>query len=352
MADNLDFEQTFALGKRALGYIKYNSTPAIPRNYELWYTYALGFNQHLLKAIQEILDERGRVSHEDAERLYKMYISPERLSEQAENVSLEVSDEIKEIIGLLKDSAKNSGQYGEKLEDIGGELDGVTTATALKTIVNKLATETAQMAANSRQLESQLEESQRQITELSANLETIRKEAVTDQLTGIPNRKHFDERLDKEMAKAEENGTPLCLILTDIDHFKKFNDTYGHQTGDQVLKLVANTLKSNIKGRDLTARYGGEEFAIILSDTEMDDAMTVADQLRVAVMKKELIKKSTNKSLGNVTLSLGISQYRPGDTAETLIHRSDAALYAAKGAGRNTVKNDQDPDVNMSINAA
>ena len=134
-----------------------------------------------------------------------------------------------------------------------------------------------------------------------------------------------------------ELGTSFCLMLLDIDHFKRFNDTWGHQTGDQVLRLVAMTLKSNIKGKDLAARYGGEEFAAILPETDLEGAVIVADNIRKAVQAKELLKRSTNEKLGRITASFGVAMYKPGDSPSSLIERADRCLYAAKHAGRNRV---------------
>ena len=127
------------------------------------------------------------------------------------------------------------------------------------------------------------------------------------------------------------------LMLVDIDHFKRFNDTWGHQTGDQVLRLVAMTLKSNLKGKDMAARYGGEEFAAILPATDLEGAVIVADNIRKAVQAKELLKRSTNEKLGRITASFGVAAYHPGDTPSSLIDRADRCLYAAKHAGRNRV---------------
>ena len=144
------------------------------------------------------------------------------------------------------------------------------------------------------------------------------------------------------MADAGKGNSPLCLMLLDIDHFKNFNDTYGHQTGDQVLRLVAMTLKSNIKGKDLAARYGGEEFVAILPETDLEGAIIVADNIRKAIQAKELLKRSTNEKLGRITASFGVAVFRPADTASTLIERADRCLYAAKHAGRNRVVSEID----------
>ncbi len=164
------------------------------------------------------------------------------------------------------------------------------------------------MEKNSRDLESKLEDSKNQIASLKDRLDEVRSESRTDALTGIPNRKYFDEKFAAETANASETQEELCLVVADIDHFKKFNDNHGHQTGDQVLKLVAKLLSANIKGRDMAARFGGEEFTILLPQTNLRAAVTVADQIRERVRTKELIKKSTNENLGTITLSLGVAR--------------------------------------------
>jgi diguanylate cyclase len=131
--------------------------------------------------------------------------------------------------------------------------------------------------------------------------------------------------------------------MCDIDHFKQFNDTHGHQTGDQVLRLVGAAIKGSVKGRDVAARYGGEEFSIILPATTIDSAVLVADQIRQAIMAKELIKRSTGESLGRITMSFGVAAHREGERPENLIERADACLYASKRNGRNRVTDENDP---------
>jgi len=170
----------------------------------------------------------------------------------------------------------------------------------------------------------------------------VRRDATTDGLTNLANRKFFDEELERACAEADNTGAKMCLAVLDIDHFKTFNDTWGHQTGDQVLRLVAMTLKSNIKGKDMAARYGGEEFAAILPETDLEGAIIVADNIRKAVQAMELLKRSTNEKLGRITASFGVAMYKVGDTPSSLIERADRCLYAAKHAGRNRVLSEKE----------
>jgi diguanylate cyclase len=135
---------------------------------------------------------------------------------------------------------------------------------------------------------------------------------------------------------AEESG-PLCVLIGDVDHFKKFNDTWGHATGDQVLRLVAQCFKSNTKGRDTAARYGGEEFVVALPHTSLANAVTVAEHIRAAVESKKIVKRSTGETLGSITLSIGVAQYVADEPIGDTLARADACLYVAKRSGRNRV---------------
>lgn len=159
--------------------------------------------------------------------------------------------------------------------------------------------------------------------------------ATTDPLTGLSNRLRFNEALSMEMMRAQRYGTPLSLVLYDIDHFKDINDSYGHLTGDSVLIEMSRLVASRIRATDMLARWGGEEFAVLLPNTTADMAAKFAEQLRAA------IDASSFASIGKVSCSLGVAEYL-GETAESFIARADRALYRAKLAGRNRVEVDRD----------
>jgi diguanylate cyclase len=248
-----------------------------------------------------------------------------------------MSARIESVHEAIDTAMTTANAYSVVLQAAGDGLDSHIEPEALRAMTHGLLSETRRMQDANHQLEQKLESSRSDIAALQRDLDDVRREAMLDPLTKIFNRKHFDEGLVKAFADADADESPLCLMLLDIDNFKRFNDTWGHQTGDQVLRLVAMTLKSNIKGKDMAARYGGEEFAAILPHTDLEGAIIVADNIRKAIQAKELLKRSTNEKLGRITASFGVAAFRAEDNPSTLIERADRCLYAAKHAGRNKV---------------
>lgn len=339
--NNKQTDRSVLLGEKALGYIKYNQTSASPDSYELWFNYASGLKPELNNKIKMLLKESPRIDQNQLDELYNTYFHNTQVDDRMQEIGTKVSTELKDIMELVGSSLANTESYSESLEIFTSELADIKDEGSLRMMISSMAAATFEMAQNTRELESNLANSQKQISALNQNIESIKAESMTDALTNIANRKRFDLTIQKEISNALETKEPLCLVLADIDHFKAFNDNYGHQTGDQVLRLVASILNTNVKGRDLAARYGGEEFAIILPQTEIKAAVIVAEQIRKAVMNKELIKKSTGEKLGRVTMSLGIALFKPKDTIESIIARADKCLYAAKHAGRNQIKTEE-----------
>lgn len=169
----------------------------------------------------------------------------------------------------------------------------------------------------------------------------ILKHATLDALTGFYNRHQLDERIKQETSKAKRQKTPLCVIMTDIDFFKRVNDTYGHAAGDLVLKTVSKTIRAQLREYDIAGRYGGEEFALLLPNTRTEEAVMVAERLRKAIENKKIdfsklnIEKS-DKSI-NVTISSGIYEFKNADSPDDLLKKADKALYQAKESGRNKI---------------
>ncbi len=174
---------------------------------------------------------------------------------------------------------------------------------------------------------ARLDAKQRQLMALNEKLEV---QATTDHLTGLKNRMVFHNSLTEMIAVAERQQTPLSLLMVDIDHFKRVNDTFGHLEGDRVLRSIANALEGHVRNQDVVGRFGGEEFVVLLPNTTLEDALTLAESIRRTCANLAGLATA-------VTVSIGAAQYRPGEPATTFLDRADAALYRAKGEGRDRV---------------
>ena len=172
--------------------------------------------------------------------------------------------------------------------------------------------------------------------------EQAKTEARLDFLTGLPNRQAFDKMLKNRTGEISSENKNLCLLVIDIDFFKNFNDKYGHLTGDQVLKFVANRIKYLVKGKDFVARCGGEEFSVLLPKTPLSGAKTVAENIRASFANSKLKDTSNSKDLGILTVSIGISSYKNNESLISFCDRADKALYFAKNTGRNRVATEDD----------
>jgi diguanylate cyclase len=339
-----EHERTMAFAQVALGQIRSLRQNATPRNYEIWYVYATGYNPPLNKIINETLARSGKLTEADLEQIYESYLSQIKTTDRIDKVGAQVVGEIDDVMTILGEALGMSSSYDATLNGASQKLSGAQTLEQVVSIVETLAKSTCQMRDTNKVLEERLAMSKTEISSLQHSLEAIRAESLTDPLTGLGNRKYFDRMIETAVQASLAGNEPLSLLMFDIDHFKSFNDSYGHLTGDQVLRLVGLSLRQLMKGQDITARYGGEEFAVVLPNTALRQALTVADQLRRTVMAKELKKKSTGEILGRVTISVGVSLLRPDDDTDALIERADACLYAAKRAGRNRVICEIDPE--------
>ena len=339
-----EHERTMAFAEVALGQIRSLRQTAIPRNYEIWYIYATGYNAPLNKIINETLARHGKLSEADLEQIYETYLSHLKTTDRIDKVGARVIGEIDDVMQLLTDALGMSATFDASLSGASERLSTAKKPDQIKAVVETLVKSTREMRETNKALEERLTLSKNEISNLQQSLEAIRAESLTDPLTGLGNRKYFDRMIEIAVQNALANHEPLSLLMFDIDHFKAFNDSYGHLTGDQVLRLVGLSLKQTIKGQDITARYGGEEFAVVLPNTALRQALTVADHIRRAVMAKELKKKSTGEILGRVTISVGVSMLKPGDDTDSLIERADGCLYAAKRNGRNRVVCEVDPE--------
>lgn len=327
---------------RALTLMDAHGVPATPDNFQVWFAYVGGAHRQLVDAINDVLNRRLPFEPALNRALHLRFFGQEHAFSNFEEIGDRFSGELDAVLNRVQTAAKDTRAYGNALNGVSAAFAQGVGAQELPAIVEALVLATRQMESRTRDLEAKLENSVNEVRLLRTSLEAVRREAETDPLTGLHNRKSFDDKLAAAAEEARESGEGLSLLFGDVDHFKHFNDNWGHQFGDQVLRLVADCLKDNIKGRDVAARYGGEEFAIILPQTALRHAMSLADQIRRTVETRRIVRKSTGEELGRVTISFGVATYQPGEGLDVLLDRADAALYAAKRLGRNRVVGEDD----------
>jgi diguanylate cyclase len=343
-------ERNFA--KTALALMEDVGVVATPDNFELFYAYASGENPAVTQVMAAFINSKKEFTPEILADLKLRCLSGARAAREMESLGDNIDAMIADILGKLETSARDTAHYKSTLSAATGQLGGERDPADVRKLVDGLIAATRAMEHRAKSLEGELQASSEQVSELRTKLADVRKESMTDPLTNIANRKAFDEAVRAALAASAEDGEPVTMLLCDIDHFKNFNDTWGHQTGDQVLRLVAQCLSENVKGRDTAARYGGEEFAVLLRGTGLEAATMVANQIRTTVETKKLVKKSTGDILGAITISIGVAQFAPGESPENTIRRADACLYGAKHNGRNLVINQSDPRMAALENSA
>ena len=310
--------------------------PTDPLNYCIWYEYVSGDNEELKTAIDDHLKKGGTFSAETNLQFYNQYIATDQ-EKLTSLVRKELNKVFAEIIGTMDTADQFYSQSANNMEAINEAIVPNLSQDQLKTIVKQIKHEVTSLEGSSSSFREQLQQANSEIDQLKSKMALYRTESLKDPLTQIDNRRGFDKALAENITQSQAAGTSLCLIIADIDFFKKVNDTYGHLVGDNVIRMVAATLKNSIKGKDLAARIGGEEFAILLPDTPVDGAMKLANDIRLAFEGLDLKKKSTGESLGKITLSFGVATYREAEAVDDFINRADEALYQSKETGRNKV---------------
>jgi diguanylate cyclase len=332
VAERVDQED---LADRVIAAMRMHSSPSYPRAFEVWYAHLSGAVPALSTELQHVLVGGGSVGATVIDGLYNRYMGSEHFAQKASRTSSQILDEIAMLTHQINEALDASERYHGEISALSEQGPASADRPMLRKWVETLVLSTRSEVARKTKLESKLRDSAREISHLRDALETTRIEAQTDALTGLANRRHFEERLQACFEVATSDGIPLTLVIADVDYFKRFNDDHGHATGDQVLRLVAHTMTEHMVDRAVITRFGGEEFAIILPDTNLNDGKLYAEAVRQALLKRELIKRSTNEKLGRITISSGVAAYKLGDTPTSLIERADQALLAAKRTGRN-----------------
>ena len=245
--------------------------------------------------------------------------------------------ELATIADLIQSHLEASGRYSHALAQADRNLPVSAAPEKVRTIVGLLIEANEKMLHETSELSRNLERSRLQVAILRSNLVEAQQIGMRDSLTSLGNRRSFDLNLGKEIAEAQVDRTEMCLVMGDLDHFKKINDNFGHPFGDRVLKYFADLLLKNFMEGAIAARIGGEEFAIILPETRLEDAQRLTELIRRQLEAQQWMNAQSGQLFSNITASFGIVRLGEKDNDETLLRRADAMLYEAKRSGRNCI---------------
>jgi diguanylate cyclase len=324
------------MAEKALAAMARQNVPLNPQNYFVWLGRALGVREELDADIRRIIEEGGAFSEEINADLFRRHFGEDTGLRLVQDAQQEIRKILEEVLERILQTEHSTSDYCEKLKGLMTQLKGARDLAEIQRVISELMLITVVVIETSEQIKEHMVETKAKSENLQKDLEKARH------LTSLYNRKAIDNKISAYLKFFQEEGIGFSAIMIDIDHFKKFNDMHGHLLGDQILKFIGSLLSKEIKGKDFVGRYGGEEFIILLSDTPLEKACIVADNIRRSLDRVQLKYVKTGQHLGKITVSAGISAARPDDTEESLIKRADDALYLAKRSGRNMLKSEQD----------
>jgi len=336
----VDFVETMGqaqvAARRAMESMSEHGIIPSPTNFRVWYIHHSHRVPDLSRDIERLVRLESNFSPTVLQSLHDKYLGGAEEVKALAAAGVRIEATLEQLVKMLSVANRGTEVYGAALQDLNDQFDQ-TSGEMFHDVMASMLVETQKMLRLNRKMGSELSEASLEITKLRADLDSVRSEARTDGLTGISNRKVFDTVLCECAVEAEQEDTPLSLMMLDVDLFKRFNDTHGHQMGDQVLKLVARTITNCARSEDTVSRYGGEEFAVVLPRTSLHDAVDVGERIRRTVANKRITNRRSGNELGRITLSTGVAQYVHGESLSDFVQRADRALYMAKRLGRNQV---------------
>lgn len=289
-------------------------------------------NEHLESSDHDVIRDQAKATREENSQ-FKTFLDDRciQLESHAENLR-----------GALKRVLQGLAGHRERASELDDVLAKFEDCNEIESAITPLRECIQKLHSDNQRLQSELNRTRQAVSQQSQKLEQAHEEARIDALTGLANRRAFDEQIRDIHTAYQNDERPYVVAILDVDHFKLFNDEHGHATGDKVLEVVAKVLRSTQRNSDHVARFGGEEFAILLPFLSGEHGKSVVDRHRAKIEKASLLLNGKNL---HITVSAGMAEVRPSDSIETVIARADAALYAAKAAGRNQTCLEDDGEI-------
>lgn len=330
--DEVDFDYATVIADRANRLMSQHAVPPTPDNFSVWCNYAMGASPALRKTIDILVGNKRRFDSSTNRDLYVTYVNPRSDYGVAEDFPEQLRVVISSAKQFLAAAISDNRTQIEALGEVTSECQAVSDP---RSIIEKLVKELSNATTRASTLEANFLETSEELDKIRESLKQAELHSNTDALTGLANRRALEAFLRSAQIAAMETGEPLSVLMIDIDHFKQFNDSFGHQVGDQVLRLVARVLQEGVREGDLAARYGGEELMAALPGANLDMCADVAERIRRRISEARLTRRATGEEISSVTVSIGVAQFRLAEPAEAMIERCDRALYQAKRSGRN-----------------
>lgn len=309
---------------------------ATPSNYSLFFRYLQGEEMDLIASIDTYIKSKIPFSEEILRELKKEFPDPD-IAKEVHKSQRSVSKVLSEMFLKISDFSGESNKLSISIKKNASQLNENSSLEQISVIVTSILQDAEEFEEYNNTFQCEIDEITKELTLLKKEYAEMKSVSRTDQLTQVANRRALDEELQNLLILCDkEEQESLSLLIIDIDHFKNFNDTYGHLTGDKVLKYVAQRIKKMIKGGDIIGRFGGEEFVVLLPNTRMAQATQVASHIINYFSSTNLT--GSQKNLGKITVSIGIAEYKANDSNDSIINRADKALYTAKENGRNQVR--------------
>lgn len=333
-------EESHAVLKKVLPLMSQHRVPTIPQNYAIWYDYVCEANESLVAELKARMDRGLGFTPDVCASLFDKYFI-HTLRAQVEEIQDSMRHTVDTAVSEIGGFHAALDGFAGVLDCAGDTLGRTSTEADLCAVVSTLRRETRATRERAAAVETLLQAMAAELGDMRVRVNALSRDSLQDALTGVANRRAFDDGVRRLTREAGSSDAELCLLLVDVDEFARFNEAHGSEVGDQVLRFLAQEMDQCVKGRDLLARYAGEEFAVLLPDTAYNGALMLAESIR-AIIEAQVIETESGQEIEDLTISVGVAQFRVDEESGDFVARAQACLEQSRSQGRNRVTGERD----------